>query len=167
MTFLDARQSRWLVAITVGLILLFFLGAGLGWFTSRTYTLDKLRQEPAVTLVYPGAVNLRHEELEPRSYLLEGLSYGPKIQDIFGSYDSEDAIEAFYTQEMAASGWRLLGVETHNVYTTKELMFLKDRLTAILELWRKESFLRIYPSLSEEAEKYPTLYRVLIWSPPK
>ncbi len=121
MTFLGARRARWLVAITAGLILLFFLAAGIGRFTSRTYTLDKLLREPAVTLVYPEAVNLRHEELEPRSYPLEGLSYGPEIRDIFGSYDSEDAIASFYTQDFER---QLPSIETEEFMTIYELLII-------------------------------------------
>ena len=161
------QRGRWIIAVSVGLLFV-LIAVAIGWFIRRTYTLDKLRQEPATKLVYPGSVNLLHEELEPRSYPLEGISYGPKILDIFGSEGSEESISSFYTQELTKLGWTLeWDKPTESIYTTKELFFKKGEPAALLEFWKKEPFLRTYPSLSKKGERYSTIFIMSIRSPAK
>lgn len=152
------------MAITIGLAL-FFVASACQLTSRRGYELDRLRQEPATRVSYPGSINLRHEEIRPRSDSLEGLSYGPKIQDIFASTATAEAIEQFYVREMASLGWIFLGASSADIYTSKRLLFEKERLTAELQFWRKEPFLRTYPSLSDQAEPYSTIYRVFIIAP--
>ena len=152
------------MAIAVGLGLL-LMATGCQLTSQRGYTLDRLRQEPAVLVSYPASVKLRHEEIAPRSESVDGLSYGPKIQDIFASTSPDDAVEEFYVRKMESLGWNFLGESSTDLYTHKRLLFSKNGLTAEVQFWRKEPFLRTYPSLSNQVEPYPTVYRVFILAP--
>lgn len=159
------KRALWAIAIFLGLLLLFFLAVGAGWFTGQRdpTSLEQLRQEPALKLVYPQATKLHQFEKPKESAPLEGFQFGAQIRDYYGTAASDEEIEAFYRKELEPLGWRLLGVTGGRLLTYKRLLFKKDRLTLELRFWYKEDFERQLPSI--DTEGFTTIYELLIVGP--